>query len=142
ENIRVRSIIGRFLEHSRIYYFRNDLANDVWLSSADWMNRNLFRRIEVAFPILQKTLKKRSEEHTSELQSPCNLVCRLLLEHKNAVASRGDYDVTAIPPYFVTLFGPMILTVDFESFAEATRGVIVGMARGIAFAVGGVRFLV
>ena len=59
ENIRVRSIVGRFLEHSRIYYFRNDLAHDVILSSADWMNRNLFRRIEVAFPILDKALKKR-----------------------------------------------------------------------------------
>ncbi|MET0322247.1 MAG: polyphosphate kinase 1 [Duganella sp.] len=59
ENIKVRSIIGRFLEHSRIYYFRNDLAHDVMLSSADWMSRNLFRRIEVAFPILDKTLKRR-----------------------------------------------------------------------------------
>lgn len=59
ENIRVRSVIGRYLEHSRIYYFRNDLAHNVYLSSADWMNRNLFRRIEVAFPILDKALKKR-----------------------------------------------------------------------------------
>ncbi|MBC7513492.1 MAG: polyphosphate kinase 1 [Herminiimonas sp.] len=59
ENISVRSIVGRFLEHSRIYYFRNNLAHDVFLSSADWMNRNLFRRIEVAFPILDKALKKR-----------------------------------------------------------------------------------
>jgi len=59
ENIRVRSIIGRFLEHSRIYYFRNDLAHDVMLASADWMSRNLFRRIEVAFPILDRGLKRR-----------------------------------------------------------------------------------
>ncbi|MFZ6675750.1 polyphosphate kinase 1 [Undibacterium sp. Xuan67W] len=59
ENIKVRSIIGRFLEHSRIYYFRNDLAHDVHLASADWMSRNLFRRIEVAFPVLDKSLKKR-----------------------------------------------------------------------------------
>ena len=59
ERIRVRSIVGRFLEHSRIYYFRNDLAHDVYLSSADWMNRNLFRRIEVAFPIVDRVLKKR-----------------------------------------------------------------------------------
>jgi polyphosphate kinase len=59
ENIRVRSIVGRFLEHSRIFYFRNDLAHDVYLGSADWMNRNLFRRIEVAFPVLDKSLKKR-----------------------------------------------------------------------------------
>ncbi len=59
ENITVRSIIGRFLEHSRIYYFRNDLQHDVYLASADWMSRNLFRRIEVAFPVLEKNLKKR-----------------------------------------------------------------------------------
>ncbi|HEU4843373.1 MAG TPA: RNA degradosome polyphosphate kinase, partial [Burkholderiaceae bacterium] len=59
ENIKVRSIIGRFLEHSRIYYFRNDLAHDVLLASADWMSRNLFRRIEVAFPVLDRALKRR-----------------------------------------------------------------------------------
>ena len=59
ENIKVRSIIGRFLEHSRIYYFRNELKHDVYLASADWMSRNLFRRIEVAFPVLDKALKKR-----------------------------------------------------------------------------------
>ncbi|MBB3221787.1 polyphosphate kinase 1 [Pseudoduganella umbonata] len=59
ENIKVRSIIGRFLEHSRIYYFRNDLAHDVYLASADWMSRNLFRRIEVAFPVLDRAMKRR-----------------------------------------------------------------------------------
>ena len=59
ENIRVRSIIGRFLEHERIYYFRNDLKHDLYLSSADWMARNLFRRIEVAYPVLDPALKKR-----------------------------------------------------------------------------------
>jgi len=59
ENIRVRSIIGRFLEHTRIFYFRNDLQHDVYLASADWMDRNFFRRIEVCFPVLDKKLKKR-----------------------------------------------------------------------------------
>ncbi len=59
ENIRVLSIIGRFLEHTRIFYFRNDLKNDVYLASADWMDRNFFRRIEVCFPVLDEKLKKR-----------------------------------------------------------------------------------
>ncbi|MEK7811894.1 MAG: polyphosphate kinase 1 [Pseudomonadota bacterium] len=59
ENIRVRSIIGRFLEHTRIFYFRNDLQHDVYLASADWMDRNFFRRIEACFPLLDKRLKKR-----------------------------------------------------------------------------------
>ena len=52
ENIRVRSILGRFLEHRRVWYFENGGTSQVWLSSADWMGRNLFRRIEVAFPVL------------------------------------------------------------------------------------------
>ncbi len=59
ENITVRSIIGRLLEHSRIYYFRNGGEDDVYLSSADWMGRNLFRRIEVAWPVLDPKLKRR-----------------------------------------------------------------------------------
>lgn len=58
ENIRVRSVVGRFLEHSRIYYFRADLEHNVYLASADWMSRNLLRRVEVAFPVLDKTLRK------------------------------------------------------------------------------------
>jgi polyphosphate kinase len=59
ENIHVRSVIGRFLEHTRILYFYNDGAEDVYLSSADWMERNFFGRIEIAFPILEPRLKKR-----------------------------------------------------------------------------------
>ena len=59
ENIRVRSVIGRFLEHSRIFYFLNDGAEDVWISSADWMERNFFRRIEACVPILDPKLKIR-----------------------------------------------------------------------------------
>jgi polyphosphate kinase len=58
-NIRVRSIIGRFLEHHRIFYFYAGGEENVYLSSADWMERNFFRRIELAFPILDPKLKKR-----------------------------------------------------------------------------------
>jgi polyphosphate kinase len=59
ENIRVRSVIGRFLEHTRIFYFRDDGNERVYLSSADWMDRNFFRRIEACFPVLEPRLKKR-----------------------------------------------------------------------------------
>jgi polyphosphate kinase len=59
ENIRVRSIVGRFLEHSRVYWFANDDAPQIYCASADWMERNLLRRIEVGFPILDPVLAKR-----------------------------------------------------------------------------------
>jgi polyphosphate kinase len=59
DNIRVRSIVGRFLEHSRIFYFYNNRAENVYLSSADWMYRNFFRRVEVSFPLLDPKVKKR-----------------------------------------------------------------------------------
>ncbi|AHV93722.1 polyphosphate kinase 1 [Bordetella holmesii] len=59
QNIRVRSVVGRFLEHSRVFYFYADGQETTYLSSADWMDRNFFRRVEVAFPIYDKVLKKR-----------------------------------------------------------------------------------
>ena len=59
-NIRVRSIVGRMLEHHRIFYFYAEGSEKVYLSSADWMDRNFFRRIELAFPILDKKLKRRA----------------------------------------------------------------------------------
>ena len=59
KTIRVRSVIGRFLEHSRIYHFHADGRNEVWLASADWMGRNLYRRVEVAFPVRDRRLKAR-----------------------------------------------------------------------------------
>ena len=58
-NIHVRSVVGRFLEHSRIYYFENGGKPNVYLSSADWMSRNLDRRVEVATPMLDGTLRAR-----------------------------------------------------------------------------------
>jgi polyphosphate kinase len=63
ENIRVKSVIGRFLEHHRIFFFQNGGDSELYLSSADWMERNLFRRVEVAFPILDKKIRERIVEH-------------------------------------------------------------------------------
>lgn len=57
ENIRVRSIVGRWLEHSRIFYFNNGGEESIYLSSADWRERNLDRRIEVIFPVEDPTIK-------------------------------------------------------------------------------------
>ena len=58
ENITVRSIVGRYLEHTRIYYFHNDGLENVYLASADWMQRNLDHRVEIMFPVLDDELKK------------------------------------------------------------------------------------
>ena len=67
DNIRVRSVIGRLLEHSRIFLFSNDDAPEVYLSSADWMGRNFFSRIEVCFPVEDKRLRDRVIKEGLEL---------------------------------------------------------------------------
>ena len=59
DNIRVRSIVGRFLEHSRVYWFGNDGAPELYCASADWLERNLLRRVETCFPILDPALVER-----------------------------------------------------------------------------------
>jgi polyphosphate kinase len=59
ENIRVISVVDRFLEHSRIFYFENGGNPEVYVGSADWMDRNLSRRVEVVFPVEQADLKQR-----------------------------------------------------------------------------------
>jgi polyphosphate kinase len=63
ENIHVRSIVGRFLEHSRVYYFFNDNNEEFYCSSADWMERNMFRRNESCFEIRQKAMKDMLRKH-------------------------------------------------------------------------------
>ena len=67
ENISVRSIVGTFLEHSRIYYFLNGGQEEIYLSSADWMPRNLDRRVEILFPVENERLKK-EVFHVLEIQ--------------------------------------------------------------------------
>jgi polyphosphate kinase len=74
DNIRVRSIVGRFLEHSRVYWFGNDGEPELYCSSADWLDRNLLRRVEVCFPILDKALARRvfDEALQNYLDDNCN----------------------------------------------------------------------
>ena len=67
KNIRVRSIVGRLLEHSRVFYFGNNGDSDVFISSADWMGRNFFRRIETCVPVLDPQLKQRVIRETLTL---------------------------------------------------------------------------
>ena len=59
DNIHVRSIVGRFLEHTRVFYFLNDGNDELYLSSADWMGRNFFQRVETAFPVEDDKLRRR-----------------------------------------------------------------------------------
>ncbi len=73
ENIRVRSVIGRFLEHSRVYWFANDDTPELFCSSADWMERNLLRRIETCFPILEPELAARVYQEELETYLADNL---------------------------------------------------------------------
>ena len=59
DSIRVRSVIGRFIEHSLVFYFRRGEAESLYLSSADWMNRNMMRRIERAWPVTERMRRQR-----------------------------------------------------------------------------------
>ncbi len=67
DNIRVRSVVGRFLEHARIFRFINDNNQEIWASSADWMERNLLQRVEVAFPIDKRVLQSRIVEEIFDI---------------------------------------------------------------------------
>jgi polyphosphate kinase len=79
ENIRVISIIGRFLEHSRIYYFANGGQDEIFLGSADLMQRNMDRRIELIFPVQDDKLKQRLKNEILEISLADNTGARLLL---------------------------------------------------------------
>ena len=77
ENIAVRSIVGNFLEHSRIFYFENDGYPEIYMGSADWMPRNLDRRVEIMFPILDEKLKEKAM-HILNVQLSDNLKAHVL----------------------------------------------------------------
>lgn len=78
ENIRVTSIVGRFLEHSRIYYFANGGAEEIYLGSADLMERNLMRRVEIIFPILEPVIRDHIRDDILKIYLADNVKARLL----------------------------------------------------------------
>ncbi|MGH8091688.1 MAG: polyphosphate kinase 1, partial [Rudaea sp.] len=91
ENIRVRSIVGRFLEHSRVYWFANGGNAETWCASADWMERNLLRRIEVCFPILDAELAQRVYAETLETYLADNTQAWLLqADGRYVLAAPGE----------------------------------------------------
>ena len=84
ENISVRSIVGNFLEHSRIFYFENGGNVDVYMGSADWMPRNLDRRVEIIFPVLEDSLKEKAI-HILDVELKDNVKARVLESDGNYV---------------------------------------------------------
>jgi polyphosphate kinase len=81
ENIRVRSIVGRFLEHSRLYYFENGGAEEMYMGSADLMPRNLDRRVEILFPLLNPRIVRRLRDGVLE---------KCLADNRKSRAGRAD----------------------------------------------------
>ncbi|HEY6337799.1 MAG TPA: polyphosphate kinase 1 [Candidatus Sulfotelmatobacter sp.] len=79
ERIRVRSVVGRFLEHSRIFYFANGGQEEIYLGSADWMPRNLYERVEVLAPLRDELLRERVRHEILDAYLADNLKARLLL---------------------------------------------------------------
>ena len=77
ENISVRSIVGNFLEHSRIFYFYNDGNPEVFMGSADWMPRNLDRRVEIVFPVIEEELKEKAL-HILHVEMEDNVKARVM----------------------------------------------------------------
>ena len=90
DTITVRSIVGRFLEHSRIFYFENACQPVIYIGSADWMPRNFFRRIELVFPIEDGVLRDRVKRELLDLQLADTLKARFLRVD-------GSYDIPLLP---------------------------------------------
>ena len=101
ENIRVRSIVGTFLEHARIFYFYNDGNEEVYMGSADWMPRNLDRRVEIVFPVEAPDLKEKAK-HILDVQLRDTLKAHCLLEDGTyrKVDRRGKEAVEAQKTFF------------------------------------------
>jgi len=92
DNIRVRSVVGRFLEHSRVMYFANDGDEEVYIGSADWMHRNLSRRVEVVCPIHDARLRAYLKDEVLQAYLRDNVNARALQADGNYIAVERPVD--------------------------------------------------
>jgi polyphosphate kinase len=108
--IRVRSIVGRFLEHSRIYYFENGGSPEIYLGSADWMQRNLYERVEVLFPLKDEALRERICKEILPAYLSDNKKARVLGpdgQYTPVARSRGNQGISA-QEHFMKLAGGFV----------------------------------
>jgi polyphosphate kinase len=85
DNIRVRSVVGRFLEHSRIYYFGNGGDDEIYIGSADWMPRNLYERVEVLVPVRDEMMRQRVRHEILDAYLADNRKARILLKDETYI---------------------------------------------------------
>jgi polyphosphate kinase len=107
DTISVTSIVGRFLEHSRIFYFLNGGEEDVYIGSADWMQRNLDRRVELLAPIEDPRLRKHLKENVLDVCLRDNVKARRLLpdgSYERVTVSEGDEAVDS-QSHFINSYG-------------------------------------
>lgn len=105
DNIRVRSIVGRFLEHSRIFYFENGGDEEISISSADWMPRNLYERVEVLCPIMEPVLKQRLKDEILAAYLADNVKARFLdrAGHYNRIPRHRGFTPFAAQDFLIAL---------------------------------------
>jgi len=104
ENISVRSIVGRFLEHHRIYYFYNNGKESLYLSSADIMERNLNRRVETAFSIINKDIKKHIINDILFTYLKDNQKARILLPDGQYIRAEAKDEIINAQEFFMHLY--------------------------------------
>jgi polyphosphate kinase len=125
DHIRVRSIVGRFLEHSRIYYFYNGGEEEIYMGSADWMPRNLYERVEVLVPLRDEMLRQRVRHEILDAYLADNRKARVLLK-----------DATYIPAW-QPLHGKRNRRPPTGAAAFSSQDFLIGVAEGKAPAVPG-----
>ncbi len=128
ENITVRSIVGRFLEHSRIYYFENAGEPEIFIGSADWLPRNFFRRIEVVFPIEDGLLRERIIKEILAVPLADNTKARFLssdgtyeIPEKRGKARRSQFEFIEISAGAGNGNGPLSVKSKFPEVKVAER---------------------